>query len=1171
MVIYMYSKLQEYLIRNPESYLGYYVKGLIILDSYLEDTGKLPFSVIESIESFKKAYELSRGDKILKYYFAALLLGGDIGKIVNFEKALKVPIGDIKFKLIKEILPSVPQIGFIARVHLADYEYFDGEDYLILYILKKRYKIEILKGKNLLLESYLKGRKSKGIINAMFKESVAIEDLSPEILRLYVKFSNKFIDKNLLANILKKNLLNMVDESNLNMIENIICTFFEDRICKKIVDKYVSYCLFSSHFNDEVLEVLLKRLEDYFSPETVTLLLYKDFELGEKLKARTIKALKEKCHFSRVEAELLTKLLDPLLKVQADHLYKININVPIRKVKVLINMSFPGYGWNENFEYFDGVDNYYFLPEPPLNIKLLFQGKIIECKQTDFCCQKEEIAEKVEDSNALSEYVSEVSFKNTYERFFLFILFTSSCFQTVYSDNIINILMKNNHIFRRELYLKILLTAQRANSKASKNAVSIINTEILKLDLNPEILHDVIVSEENIDRIIDIMFMAKQSDLKIYIRTYLHLFNKAAEMNYYSMNLCFLCEDFIAKYSLINDVLYMILEVCYRKYSIITERTLQIAKVMELYVEDNLYAQKLILQIKCLQGNFNYEFYNVFIKAYSALSIENDLIKDCINAIIHSENYYFDKQYLQIFKEMYLSDTSNMLLLEEYIIKSIDYGVHIEPEYLVNLSSFFIKKNLINSRTQKILMYMYNNGQSSILSFLAESLKYEMINVDLSKNSDVYYKVYFGDELKKIEIVPGINEYPAYMGYSYGYYLSDPTDVTKFYQMPRRLIQNNINFFIESYDIIKDKDFKDFISSHCAKNYILKENILQDYMDCGAVNGYLVGLFLINSFIDVDSKKTAMYLKNYLNLFRSSDATSRLKRCMEVLIKTKLQKTKDLMAEIKNSEGNELLEEIAIRIIEASLTAGKYKEIPKLFLLNNGQWNNMKCQNMILKYIKTVDKINEENSEFFSILFSVFNNTDFGDKIILSSRTVLEYFENLEQYREKNSTLLNENNQNEIVRDNSYEENELKKYTKESAKSDSKSFEPKKAILQFENLNDDEKKTVINYVIAEDIYKENIYKYMLNNYDYIQPHIEYLMNYYSEEDVVGKQLWKVLQSYKMEDVKIGKKIKDLIISFLRSVIKNRYVVKEEVLQYIESGPLFSDIEIESLSKALSLL
>lgn len=390
----MTNNIEEYINKNPESYLGHYCKGLKGLDTYFEQGGGI---AERYIRAFKTAANLIRREDIIKYYFLSILISRDKRKIKKFhkyEKEVQMVFNSYKFKLINCTIQYFrkwrPKLSSFKKC-----EYFDSIDYLILYVLEKEYKIKVLENYNYIYESIKQGRRSSSLIKAMLSSEAYKKEDIEEIVEKYPSFFENIKDTSVYRFILEQEYITRVWKRNVALVEKIIQNQQEalsvyglgdnrsislnaeknNKKMIKLLDKYIYYCIYNNRKNKAIVEQYETYLIENINEATAMYLYSNEIKLNSVIK-RLETAFKDKIHFSKVELMYMKKFGILNISTEECNVYKLNFHTELWEGEVEVHFIVDDEIIKS--ECYWGYENYYVFKESPSTCRVLSNNCIIE-------------------------------------------------------------------------------------------------------------------------------------------------------------------------------------------------------------------------------------------------------------------------------------------------------------------------------------------------------------------------------------------------------------------------------------------------------------------------------------------------------------------------------------------------------------------------------------------------------------------------------------------------------------------------------------------------------------------------------------------------------------------------------------------------------------------------
>lgn len=1016
----MNEKLNEFIAKNPQNYLGYFVAGLMELDSYFLSGGFITEFNME------KALELRKDDKIIKYYFIILLANEDNKKIKKFYSKYKRDLNEYKFLLMLEIIRFTKSRKKYKKIDIGDEKGYDYLDYLMLDILQAKGSIDN-QGENYIYKSLSDGRKSTKLIEAMFlKRRIPKEIVNEVFIEKYpdklVNLSNK---SEVFLWILDRNLIKKVNNKNRDLVQYAILRNIQHERCHMLIRLYEDFCVKTDYDCEFFIESLSYQKMDIDTYNHKFLNYYYTLKADVYFLKTLEKILSDKAHFYEKEVQVLGRMKDNYLMFKTKHIYKLNIDIPINEEEIKVSVSFKNYNIKENFSYINGVENYYFLPDEISYITVTLNKGIITINKENFNVQE------VTSNYERKLYVSAAQYLNIHynsrkenDRIALFLYFSNPSFEISKFNSILYIsLFNSNKMFKNESYYEIVKRVfnQRFFVGFDNDILHSIESEYLRLGLSPEAVHAFVNNENNLNDGIKLVLKAQQNGIEIWIRTMLLLVKKALKNKKFDASLAIACELFIYKHAVINEDISNYLMNCYEELSIHTEYTKKSIEIINTYIKDDAKISKLNLSNLMHENQYNYSFYSELQRVYETAGSDDEIVYEAVCSMLHHNTINYDKNFLEMIGELYKKHPNNYVLLRHFVLVSIDSNNLIPRDYLNKLRDFIITSRVINSEVYKIMLYMLDKDVPGIEDYVSELFKYEILHSEDLPVGELFVSSRSMDSLRIFN--DGTDrEFCVKVGYCYDFKVENSENQAQLI-LERSKIKKYYNKFIEWFGIVENNEFRSFAGEICVVNNILDIKIL-DY--CFLHNEYFwdkAAVMLIVEFALKDKKKTMNYMKKLidsLDILPMELMDAVLKMCHENMVHTA-----KLIMTTKNDMSTEKLE-YTIRMV--ALKALNIKDVKALNIiltgcldnLNNQHWLNIYCSyvkilkdvgkveyNVILKafgeikknrmeeeFIKALLEVNCTSFMFGSLLHQIYKNKE--DKRIkeLYMNILIEYPEN---------------------------------------------------------------------------------------------------------------------------------------------------------------------------------
>ncbi|GHU54846.1 hypothetical protein AGMMS49975_15810 [Clostridia bacterium] len=580
----------SYIKNNPYSCVGYYAKGLLLFDKYLETRNS--WDAVNSHSAFEKAqkFSLRRNDSIKS----------KIEGYLSVTRLLSYP---------SKRLPGYNNIGGYC-------DYFG--------CLKQWAASPTDNSCHLFYALHAEGaRKTDALINAAFRDMLSPPaDISPEDFYDYGKaiVNNKF--NTFFESLIRYNAKCLeeleVTEETFDVFQRLkeveLSSFEKDEhisTYKKIIEKLTDYCLFYHKYvpmNPNALW-LVKRAR---------LVGASYFEIGEDEAAEIFDENKDKIHFSKKEVQLIKRHLSSSDGTLVNNIYKVEPqNVYSRKIK----FTFAGYTRHIESVYFTDTDNYYFLPEPPL---MLYDEGIFRLEFSTELTAKDSMCVY---SNK-TDYAGEMGFIR---------LYATAVNGSISSIDYVDYLIKTQHehaVFAPDVYRNVLEKLFERQPKRHsaiafeqlRDNLSLINEKILYLDKCEQLEYIIRKIVENCMFLDENVFCALAEK---------KLLQNNADMRGY-------CEK-----ALLNQGYYInetIFDYLYEEYASLegnfTEDAVNVLDRLTILSRSRFGKNKvdfLTLLLRLKTGKFDSSFYIKFIDLYNNGELEERMAKECAEATVREE------------------------------------------------------------------------------------------------------------------------------------------------------------------------------------------------------------------------------------------------------------------------------------------------------------------------------------------------------------------------------------------------------------------------------------------------------------------------------------------------------------------------------------------------------
>lgn len=943
-------------------YTYYYYEALDLLDKYILDlaNNKTTKSQVKISELLYKANNLQEDKYIYRNYVLSLFIENNTEKLDDILKKDKSIYKEGSFNdekviyfLIESFLKKDKPLDNNKIEKLENlYKSLNYIDYRILYVLYKKYNLDILKKENkYLIDSYENkyenikdGRKTLKTRLAYYSvlDNESIKDEFEMILSDIqyldginnITFNNIFIKQFCEKFYKKENILFLkheINQDNVEIYEYLLQFINKDlyndykEMFDYIIQKYCEYRRFNT-IGDKMKIDLISHLSIYnenlallsiYNNNYIKYLEYiksvelknqnieqKKLEQIDNLKNKLRQSLREKTSFTEKELIFIKELDDEYLNTIIQNIHHIEI-CDITSGKYRIIFKFENYAGCD-LEYYD-KNAFYYLPEEPkeilvLNDDVLYRKSFTMTKatvNTDFKFKrlsKETLPEYYKEfKNSLANYFCKNPFEvrdelyndNLSYRFSLYKLYenTDDFIRNIYKNNLklnktmVDILIQNKYIFKNKSdYEKILdkirnsikLDLYSDQNKEIIKAISIeLNDTIKKQDSVYEMIKSIKITKltknQNIREVdfrkekifknivdniveLDVLGIFPNQDM------FIELVKIAYENNYYN-NLVFIniCEKFIYKYKIVDNIIYQYMRECYKRDYILTDDTKQILNIISMYYDSNDNTKdnlEMDLNYFIKINKYDEEFISKFKNLCKIIKhndlVHNNIIKRSIDFMTNLNNYnkyIYDLDIAIIMEEVYKYTKGYNKCLEAFIYRYIKNNAieKIKP-YIEDIVSYYTEEKIITDCCMIIVKTIYKYNYYETLNYekiklfkkyFLELLKYEMLSYtdykDLIKDNCILIKNKNNNIIYKFEDVKNENILIK-LGYNEVYKINNIYII-------REYIIKNKDIFIDEFkfgdDLFKKKAFEVMIEKSIYNKEIVEfalqnERILKD-------------------------------------------------------------------------------------------------------------------------------------------------------------------------------------------------------------------------------------------------------------------------------------------------------------------------------------------------------
>lgn len=979
MSIKSYQLTDKYINKNPQSYLGYYARGLVRLDEYFFSLYKnYPIKFGDELsKDFYKALSYMKRKDIIKYFFLSLLIERrfDVSSLTENFNRFNIDISESGYGLINNIITHFNGGNSLSSdsINVAELDYID---YLMLLVLEKNNNITILQGCNYLYESISKGRRSQVLVKTVFESTELKGHLKKEDVQNYSRYivNTRFSDT--YNWILEQNLIDDVNVHNIALVEKILAISKNDSLLKPIISKYMDYCLFNNHS----VPSNFYNLRDNLSHEWKVLKLLKmgnryHYPNMSEVVDEALKFFKTKVHYSKDEAQFYKQYGSKNDHFKLKNIFKLKVSFPIDDNLIDIKIKFKNYSKVETFRYYCNTENYYYLPDTPVEITTVYDN--IALKSTDFQSIPLHDESVFDCSYAQMFLKGNDDFQKQNNRFTLFIVGKSNINIDRYNEIIFEYLLNEKNLFPNHIFEEILDVMENRSDSFDTDLKMLYSHEKIKNNLNHKTLHEFVVSNNNFEKVLEIAIKADEIGVEILFKTFYLIANKAL-IHKYDHRFAIMCERFVIKNTIVNSDILKYLEKAYITYGLNTDYTNSVINIVSTYSSINSEGTNRIILYNHLNSkNLDYNFLKVFMNVYNNLGPKDPFIIECVDKIIHYKSVEYTDELIDVLCEVYENNQDFMLLLEEIIYRKAIKTKLIKPEYFEKIKLFYLTNRVLNFKSLVIMSLMYRNGINGLEEFLVEALRYEL--KPNPHEGTLLYRTEYDSNFKSV-ILKGTKErHPIEVGYSEYFITRDRNGQEK--KERRGLIHINKEYFIQWYPLVKNKDFRDFVGKYCLDTNIYQKDILIDYIENN--NSYKVEIAyrqLIANLVSENPEQCFKYLNEYLERFTDYSFAIRM---IERISNFNLDKSVEIYKTLLQHNKNNYIVKLGERLIAKGIQENKIAGLGSLLMLLNDRITLNNWEELSLSYIKLCfenEKYNE-NSEFKNFLFFIYEksiNTSFG-------------------------------------------------------------------------------------------------------------------------------------------------------------------------------------------------
>lgn len=769
----------------------------------------------------------------------------------------------------------------------------------------------------------------------------------------------------------------------------------------------------------------------------------------EALDERLKQDLKESTYFTEKELILIKELDDKYLNIIIQNLHHIEI-YDINYIKSRLILKFSDY-MGCDVVYYDR-EAFYYLPEEPKEIIVL--KEYILCTKS-FRVTKATVNNdfnfKRLSKDALPEYYKE--FKNSLTNYFckntmhikdgilndnlnykfsLYILYNNiddftrniSKNNLKFNKTMIELLIKNKYLFKsQDKYEKIL---DKIRNSIKVDLYSDENKEIIKA-ISIE-LGDTIKKQDNVYEMINSIKTnntqsPKDFDLRkekifkdivdniveldvmgIFIKQqfFIDLVNIAYKNNYYdNMDFINICEKFIYKYKLVDNIIYEYMRECYKRDYILTDKTEQILKIINIYYDNRNNKNNLEMNLNywIKTNKYDEEFVFSFKKLCNSIQkdelVHNNIVKKSIDFMTNLSNYdkyIYDLDIATVMEEVYKNRKGYNKCLEAFIYRYIKNNKieKIKP-YVEDIVSYYTEEKIITdcciTITKTIYEYKYyeileDEKIDSFKKYFLELLQYEILSYsdykDLLKDNCILIKNKNNNIIYKFEGIDKANILIK-LGYNESYKINDKNII-------REYILKNKDIFIDEFkygdDLFKKKSFEIMVEKSIYNKDIVEfalqnERILKDKSEYKKL--YMTYLY---KEVDLDKCSLSEYIRKFEYFLDKCELYTEDNKVVETILKKLGQREKSYELELfklidKNHNQFEFSSEYIDYIVKKYSFIDKGEYFIEYFNLNKTRLDE--------------DLVSEAFEYYFTSLQYI------SEKVYKNITSILQYISNLEE------------------------------------------------------------------------------------------------------------------------------------------------------------------------------
>lgn len=1033
--------------QQNEDYSADYYIALDLLDSHILNLSRIGHKErkkdISSI--FEGVFKQHKSEDILKNYLLSLIINNNPTKIKNIidnKDNLAKKIGfcsnnNLMFDIANKLINKNIEIHIDKPAIELDYI-----ELRALYVLYKEHNIDILDIKDEYLRYSFISNNSRKTVKAFLAmlntlKYDQMKDFEKYIIR-YLKYCDEITNddfyKYLMESLYNKNNVKLkeelltndcIDSQNIAICEYILSklnsinyTRYKE-IYNELIEKYANYRRFRTceYYSEREL---LKEIYS-FSQDKLTLAYFNNFGIeGNEDKNIIIEKLMDSVQFTNKEIELINYVENNYLEYCLQNGYQIKLEYEVendysrvtsKDIKILI--EFEKYSGKEIFNYYEGIENNYYLPDKPKKIHIIdemlhkvrwrvnrksFDSSEKNRLQEGF--SKHIIHAELKDGQnykfSMYKYFSQAStFLNSrystltirfFEDFISYKkLFIQNGDETLYKDILNNIrrMLKLKSINKEDASYRFILSKINLETNSVNNMKKDLFDSIKQVDIDIE----------NILNIVKEIKDLYSQNIWPHDITFSELIKLLLDLRYFDdMEMLMICEHYVYTKKLAEEHVYKYLRLAYLKTSLCTEYTEEVLKGMNLFSEKSIENLRISINYAINSHKVNMQF-NENLKELCSLLGEEKFVYDAwvknaidfINSSTNINRNFNDKKILDIMVKVYDKNTQHYKLLESIVygylrLRSIE---ELDFSYIENLVKYYVNSKVFSEKSRHIatLIYKYKYNKdfsievnNDFIKYIAETLKYEIIQYD---ESNLNKEIVISTSTSNVKL--NMTQYGLY-AVELGYSLDDmvmisSTNKNDYLIKKRNYIRHNKNLFINEFNIVEDEEFKKFALEICVdeerynqntkeillyplnnKNVLLESKLLKDT--------YL--LYFKNALKDEneDIEKIVEYIEDFIYKYKDDKDIGR--EFVDIIYKIGEKNSQKAIETLAFICGEYVFDEKIISSIRTFISDNIYKDHNQELIYafdNMGKYISHNKNHKIFKdYLKSLNTIKPQSS-----------------------------------------------------------------------------------------------------------------------------------------------------------------------------------------------------------------